>query len=193
VYSPTSITPWLKVNSGAWTSTTSATVAAGGTVVIGPQPVSGGSWSWIGPNNFTSTNREITLSGINTSQAGTYSVMYTNAAGCKSTKVFVVTVTGGVISSIKGDLILITELDEEQENTALIAYPNPVENKVTITVPVGFAGADIVLLNLYGTVLYKGKATKSGTSIDMGQMPQGIYIAEIILNNEVQCIKILKK
>ena len=46
--SPTTINPYVRVGSGAWSNTSSATVAAGGTLTLGPQPTSGGSWAWSG-------------------------------------------------------------------------------------------------------------------------------------------------
>src|SRR5579872_3634753 len=45
---PTSITPYIQVSGGAWQQTASVAVNAGTTVTFGPQPTSGGSWSWSG-------------------------------------------------------------------------------------------------------------------------------------------------
>ncbi len=92
---PTTITPYTQINGGAWSQTANASVAVGGSVKFGPHPTSGGSWSWTGPNSFTATTREVTISNIQSSQAGTYVARYTNASGCQSTQNFVVTVTGG--------------------------------------------------------------------------------------------------
>lgn len=97
---PTTITPYTQVNGGAWSQTANASVAVGGSVKFGPQPTSGGSWSWTGPNSFTATTREVTISNIQTSQGGTYVARYTNASGCQSTQNFVVTVTGGSTSIV---------------------------------------------------------------------------------------------
>lgn len=99
---PTTITPYVQVNGGAWTQTASASLTAGGTVMFGPQPATGGSWSWSGPNNFSATTREVTISNIQTNQAGNYVATYTNAGGCQSTQTFTVTVTssGGGSGSI---------------------------------------------------------------------------------------------
>ena len=92
---PTAITPYVQVNGGTWNQTGSASVAAGGTVILGPQPVSGGSWKWSGPNGFSSTSREITLGNIQSSQGGTYVATYTNPGGCNSTYSFSISVSGG--------------------------------------------------------------------------------------------------
>jgi xyloglucan-specific exo-beta-1,4-glucanase len=87
---PTSITPYIQVNGGTWTQTSSATVSSGATVVLGPQPTSGGSWSWSGL--ASGSTREVT---ITPTSSGTATATYTNASGCQSTQVFTITVTGG--------------------------------------------------------------------------------------------------
>jgi hypothetical protein len=93
--SATTIVPNTQVNSGAWTQTTSATVGAGATVKFGPQPSSGGSWSWTGPSGFTATTREVTISNVQTAKAGTYVARYTNSCGAQSTMNHTITISGG--------------------------------------------------------------------------------------------------
>lgn len=92
---PTAINPYLSVNGGAWQNVSTASLAAGGRISVGPQPATGGSWAWTGPNSFTSTAREFTISNIQTNQGGNYIATYTNSTGCKSTRTFTITVTGG--------------------------------------------------------------------------------------------------
>ena len=88
---PTPIVPYVYVN-GTWTEEASATVSAGATVDLGPQPLTGGSWSWAGPNGYTSTARQINSIPLSTG-VNTYVATYTNAAGAKSTATFTITVT----------------------------------------------------------------------------------------------------
>jgi hypothetical protein len=91
---PSTITPYVQINGGSWSQGTSAAVTVGNSLIFGPQPISG-TWGWSGPNGFTSTAREITLSNIQATQAGTYIATYTNACGAKTTQNFVVSVAGG--------------------------------------------------------------------------------------------------
>jgi len=97
----TAITPYISVNGGtSWSEETSATVTSSSTVVdLGPQPVTGGSWSWTGPNGFTSTARQINSIALSTG-ANVYVATYTNAQGCKSMETFTVTVSGGTANAI---------------------------------------------------------------------------------------------
>ncbi|WP_276500148.1 T9SS type A sorting domain-containing protein [Terrimonas pollutisoli] len=97
---PTTITPYVQINGGAWQQTANASLTAGGTVMFGPQPTQGGSWNWSGPNGFSASTREVTISNIQANQAGNYVATYTNTGGCQSTQTFNVTVTSAVTGSI---------------------------------------------------------------------------------------------
>ena len=85
------ITPYVNNGSG-WKQGTSLTVNAGGYFVIGPQADQSGSWSWTGPNGFTSNSREFTRSNVTTSQAGTYTVTFTAQSGATAKQSFTVNV-----------------------------------------------------------------------------------------------------
>lgn len=89
---PSTITPFVNINSAGWNQSSSASLDAGGTVSFGPQPVSGGSWSWSGPNGYSAGSREITLSNVQTNQSGIYQATFTNTGGCVSSHDFTLTV-----------------------------------------------------------------------------------------------------
>jgi len=89
---PTSITPYVQVNGATWNQAAGVTVASlPATVNLGPQPVTGGSWSWTGPNGFNSTAREIDNIPLGVG-ANSFTATYTNTCGSKSTQAFTVTV-----------------------------------------------------------------------------------------------------
>jgi O-glycosyl hydrolase len=99
---PTTITPYISV-SGTWTQESSASVPSTTTAVnLGPQPLSGGSWSWAGPNGFTSTAREIDNIPLSAG-SNVYTATYTNSCGAKSTQAFTITAPGGSGSPINID------------------------------------------------------------------------------------------
>jgi hypothetical protein len=95
---PVVITPYIQVNGGAWTNINSVTVSSGTTVNLGPQPLTGGTWSWTGPNGFTSTSREIDGIALG---VGTNIFVATNTqpGGCDSTETFTITVTAPTATS----------------------------------------------------------------------------------------------
>jgi beta-glucanase (GH16 family) len=86
------ISPYVSVNGGAWQQTTSISVNTGDNVTIGPQPLNG-TWSWTGPNGFSSASRRITLNNLQTNQAGAYKTTY-SYNGCTSSLTFNITVSG---------------------------------------------------------------------------------------------------
>jgi len=91
---PTAIIPYIQVNGGAWAEENAVSVASGAKVNLGPQPTTGGSWSWSGPGGYTSAARQI--NGIPLSAGtNTYTATYTNTCGTKSTETFTITVGSG--------------------------------------------------------------------------------------------------
>ncbi len=94
--SPTSITPYTQVDDGSWQQTASITVDAGAKVKFGPQPTSGGSWSWSG-GGTSGTSREQT---IYPTSSVTATATYTNDCGAQSTQNFTVNVNGGVGTTV---------------------------------------------------------------------------------------------
>ncbi len=102
---PTAIIPYIQINAGAWAEEATASVASGSTVNLGPQPTNGGSWSWTGPNGYTSTSRQINAIPLS-SGANAYVATYTNSSGCKSTETFTITVSGGTTLIPNGTYII---------------------------------------------------------------------------------------
>jgi endo-1,4-beta-xylanase len=87
---PTSITPYIQVSDGSWQQAASVTVNSGDKVKFGPQPTSGGSWSWNG-GGTSGTSREQTIYPTSTVTA---IATFTNACGATSTQTFTVNVNG---------------------------------------------------------------------------------------------------
>ncbi|MGA7522014.1 MAG: M12 family metallopeptidase, partial [Acidobacteriaceae bacterium] len=98
---PTPIDPWIQVNGGAWQEVSSVSVNAGATVNLGPHPVSGGTWSWTGPNGFTSTSRVLDSVSL-AAGTNTYTATYTNTAGVQSNpQAFTITVSTPIVPYIQ--------------------------------------------------------------------------------------------
>jgi xyloglucan-specific exo-beta-1,4-glucanase len=80
---PTAITPYINAN-GSWVQTASATIKTGASAILGPQPVSGGMWSWNGCGT-SGGSREQT---IQPAAACTATATYTNSCGAQSQQAF---------------------------------------------------------------------------------------------------------
>jgi hypothetical protein len=98
------IVPYISV-AGVWSAAgeSSVSVSSGTAVDLGPQPLTGGSWSWTGPSGFTSTSREI--DNIELGEGGnTYTATYT-LNGCSYKQIFTIVVTAGsAVESVSIDL-----------------------------------------------------------------------------------------
>lgn len=288
----TSIVPYIQINNGSWQQTASASLAAGGTVKMGPQPTTGGSWSWTGPNNFTATTREITISNIQTTQAGTYTARYTNSSGCQSTQAFTVTVNGtievrarGVTGSetidlrvnnttvatwtltttyqnytssgngtvtvhftndsgsrdVQVDYVTIGGVTYQAENQAtntgvwmnntcggsnsewlncngyisfntssarvavpettelpaesdlIQAYPNPVQDKVTVRFTEDMKGSEVLFTDVTGKVYLSSKVERKEQTFDLTPAPAGIYLVQVAGARSRFVLKIVKR
>lgn len=77
----------LNVNVGSSPST----VCSGTTLTL-TNSVSGGTYSWSGPNGFTSSAQNPTISSVSTSASGTYTVLTTDANSCSGLSTHSVTV-----------------------------------------------------------------------------------------------------
>lgn len=86
---PTAVTPLAQVG-GTWTQTDAPVIPAGASAVLGPQPASGGSWSWSGCGTAGSAR----LQTITPTAACKANVVYTNSCGAKTALTFNVAVAG---------------------------------------------------------------------------------------------------
>ena len=78
------ITPYAQDKYG-WRQLSELSITVGETFSLGPQAAGNGTWSWTGPNGFTSNQREFTINNATVDQDGTYVATFTDANGQKST------------------------------------------------------------------------------------------------------------
>lgn len=94
------ITPYISVDGADSVETTTATISTGGEISFRPNTPDAGTWSWTGPNGFTSTTRVVTLSNVQINRGGAYTVVYTNTRGQRSVQNFMITITGCTAAAI---------------------------------------------------------------------------------------------
>ncbi|MBC9934429.1 T9SS type A sorting domain-containing protein [Chitinophaga qingshengii] len=167
---PSAITPYTQLNGGTWQQTANASLAAGGSVRFGPQPVQGGSWNWSGPNNFSAATREIAISNIHSNQAGSYIATYTNSGGCQSTQTFSITLTGAAKVSAAA---IVTE-------DAIGLYPNPANTgRFTVTLPDIPEIVIVTICDNRGSILYEKKTYGSKKIEIESGLKTGVYLVRI--------------
>jgi hypothetical protein len=79
------------------------------------------------------------------------------------------------------------------ESLKVSAYPNPVTDKLNIQLPENLAGSKISLVNTSGQLVFGGVLNNAYTTIDMANMPGGIYLLKIINGSQSSVTKIVKK
>ncbi len=196
---PTAITPYIQVNGGAWTQTATATLGVGGSVSLGPQPNNTTGWNWTGPNGYTSNVRQLDFVNMQSNQAGDYIATYTNSGGCKDSKTFTITVTGGTsmassFASKVSDLMVNVPNPTivDKNNANIVVYPNPVDKIVSLKLPSEMIGGKITMVNSNGFILHKGNVTTIDYVIDMSSLPTGLYFINISNNAKSLSAKVLK-
>jgi hypothetical protein len=190
---PTNVVPYISVNSETAIQTAYTSVVSGATVKLSPEPTSGGSWSWSGPDNFTSTDREITIADIQSAKAGIYMATYTDVNGCESaTQTFAVMMTQQAILvksiSVKG-AGNVSSISAKSGTLQLIATVTPVSatnQSVTWSIPTNTSIATISSTGLL-TAIGNGVATVRATAKD----GSGVYgeISVTITNQVVTSLE----
>lgn len=95
------IKPCISVGKGRVANGTVAIVEKGGTVTLTPTAKQG-TWTWTGPNGFTSTNKAITLRNVE--KGGTYTAVFTSKGGQRSIINVLVSIKGRKADSITGSI-----------------------------------------------------------------------------------------
>ncbi len=69
-------------------------------------------------------------------------------------------------------------------------FPNPANENITIKTDV--SGAEIIILNSIGQLVYKNNPDASETTIDISQFQSGLYFIQLIKEGKTQTKKIIK-
>lgn len=165
---PTAITPAMQVNGGTWQNVASDTVNLGATVVLGPQPVAATGWSWSGPNGFSATTREVTISDASAAKAGTYTATYTNPSGCKSSQKFNLSVTNTT------SILTIRTTGNRGNKRMQLLFKDLDLQKFD-------RNAELRISNLKGVSVYKQLI--STPDLDISGLKTGVYVVDISKGN----------
>jgi xyloglucan-specific exo-beta-1,4-glucanase len=165
---PTNVIPYIKVNAEATKKLWITTVNAGSNVLLSPEPVASGTWSWSGPEGFSSTSREITFTGIQPAQAGIYKVTYTNASGCQSSvQTFTVNVTTEIVTGIR-----------HEDPQRFQMYPNPTASSIIISDAMNLRS--VTIRDIHGRQLSSVHNEAGSANMSLEYLPAGIYLIELV-------------
>ena len=135
-------------------------------------------YSWSGPNSFTSNVQNPVIVNASTLNIGTYTLTINN---------------GGCVETVTTQITLIspcTGINENSNNALLFnAFPNPFNDEITIEVN---EPSQISLSNALGqlvqTVNVNGK-----TTINTNDLPKALYILSIKTQSGSKDIKLIKE
>jgi glucose/arabinose dehydrogenase len=172
----TTIVPYLQVNGGVWQNTSTTSLVGGGSFKLGPQPVTGGTWRWSGPGEFTATTREINMTGFTSAMSGAYVATYVNSCGTTSTSTFNITI--GQTSALATNVMAQESITED---SYVVLSPNPAEDQLFIS-----DSTKVISINIYDMQGMKIiSVDHPGNSISIKSLPSGLYIAVIEKQNNI--------
>jgi hypothetical protein len=174
-----SIYPFIKVNKGTFLPVDTATVKTGDTISLSPLPPDsiGWNWSWTGPHAFSSTSRVVKFLITDTTQAGIYKSIGTDAFNCGSTsQIFHLTVNK---STGIADIVSFQNFK---------IYPNPSNGTFILK---DCINDQISIYNLMGEKVYSKIASSNNQIIDLSTQAKGIYVIKLLINNNYSFKKLV--
>ena len=188
---PTTIIPYLQIDGGSWSQGSTASINIGQTIKFGPQPTTAGSWSWSGPNGYSASTREITISN---SQSGNYIATYTNNSACESTQTFTIVLNNSAkttkVKSISNSNI---------SNKTFTIFPNPLNgNKLNLQFKLKKKSQNIIVY-IYSITgkqvmhvnLGNGETGIFNKTIKIQSIEKGLYFIKVLLENTVMTKKLV--
>ena len=80
----------------------------------------------------------------------------------------------------------------EEESAAISAFPNPCNNLLQVQCP--YAGAQLILYDIYGKMVLTATTEHEMTSLDMSQLSAGIYVLNVCKEGRiVKNIKVVRQ
>lgn len=83
--------------------------------------------------------------------------------------------------------------DQHLQETLFALYPNPVSSEIHVSFPKSVSQAEFSLYNVLGERVMQAIISQLKNSLDVSQLPSGMYIASITSNNKTTSFKIIKE
>jgi hypothetical protein len=85
----------------------------------------------------------------------------------------------------KGTPLIITGLKELDTNPAIILYPNPAHDKISISTGVLAEPCTFELMDVRGNVLLRSEVSSSSNSVSLSGHTGGLYLYRLLLNGKM--------
>ena len=152
----------------------------GSTLTLSASTIPGATYFWTGPNGFSSSLQNPTVSTNSTlAMAGNYEV-YVIVSSCTS--------------SISSVLVVVNSnvgLTEELSNSTMSIYPNPASDKISIEIGES-KGVFLQIFNSLGAKVFEGNLNETKGELDISYLSSGIYTVRITSDGKTHVEKIVK-
>jgi ELWxxDGT repeat protein len=112
-------------------------------------------------------------------QAGRYTVI-TTVTGCVS-----------AASEVQG--LVVTALEKQIGESALVCYPNPAQNELTISFHSHELVQQVRIMDITGRIIHEGGSELVNTPIEIGSYDAGLYLVKVVAGKELLTQKFVKK
>lgn len=90
------------------------------------------------------------------------------------------------------DILLITGVQENKLTASVAVYPNPAKNEVNIVLGEVKGATELFVVNTLGQVVAKTSFTNATTSLNVSNLPAGVYIIRLVQNNKTAVKQFVK-
>jgi hypothetical protein len=114
--------------------------------------------------------------------------LWAELSGWKYVRYRVTDQSGNVSKMVERSvLVLVTSLNEIENSTTLIVYPNPSSGKFTISTKEPIIGkTEVTMYNVLGAKVYSQSINMNGKTADIAaeELPSGIYLLQLTNNGK---------
>jgi PKD repeat protein len=82
-------------------------------------------------------------------------------------------------------------IDEHAQKSDLIIYPNPVQNEEITIKKLGDEHIPIAIFDLSGRMVFEEHLISNESTLNIGELPKGIYILKAIFSDSIETLKIV--
>ncbi len=177
-YDDVTITMNLPVSVTTQPQSVNATVGDNVSFNVAADNVDTYQWQKDGSDISGATNNTYSISNVQTTDAGNYTVDLTGVCGTVSSDIAVLAVSVSI---------------EDLSNYGINIYPNPSNGMFYIELAKSISKANVSILDMTGKLIYTNKLNSNLNEIDLSSQAKGIYFIKFNISDETLISKLILK
>jgi hypothetical protein len=163
------------------TPASNSPLCPGNTMNLSTNTLNGATYSWIGPNSFTTNVQNPSVLNITTPSSGVYTVTSNLGTTC-----------GAFSNTVNVVVNACAGIEEVNKfNDSFIVFPNPSSGIFYLKTPLG---SEVKVYNSLGTLLLVDEIkTNDEFNINLASKPDGIYFITVKVGNKLLTKKVIKE